>query len=157
MKWSSFISSKQNAKYLLSGTCGFPGDCGLPPALERASLFLAALCRLCSQCVSACGQLGMQEIESNQKQVQRFENRRRNVSYRSFSMPETSICQLPCFGCYYFSLEIAGLVHAQQASEQKPCVDLQESDAVWKAAVRYCLVTANRAWNSSVVIYQFAT
>ena len=72
-------------------------------------------------------------------------------------MPETSICQLSYFGCCYFSLEIAGFMLTQRASKQKPCVDLQESDAVWKAAIRYCLVTANIAWNRSVVIYEFAT
>jgi len=69
---------------LVSGTCGFYEDCGLPPALERASLFLAARCRPCALRVSARGQFRMQEIESDQKQVEHFRNGRRNVPLQIF-------------------------------------------------------------------------
>lgn len=84
-----------------------------------------------------------------------FKNRKRNVSYRSSSLPEISICQLSYFGCCYFSLEMAGVTHTQKAN--KTPVWVCKGDTIWKAAIWHCLVTADVAWIQSVSTYQFIT
>lgn len=49
---------------------------------------------------------------------------------------DLSLCQRLAFASFhtsnagFFSLEMAGFMVTQQASKQKPCVDLQESGAV---------------------------